>query len=169
LMEILTASISDYLCAQVDAGADAVQIFDSWVGCLSPSDYERYVFPYVKKVISALPSGIPVILFGVGTGSLLELMGKTGAGVIGLDWRVDILKGWDRAGSSVAVQGNLDPVSMFSTPSHIVEGARKILDRVGGRPGHIFNLGHGVLPQTPVDNVLRLIDEVHDYSIRKDI
>ncbi len=168
LMEILTASISDYLCAQVDAGADAVQIFDSWVGCLSPSDYERYVFPYVKKVISALPSGIPVILFGVGTGSLLELMGKTGAGVIGLDWRVDILKGWDRAGSSVAVQGNLDPVSMFSTPSHIVEGARKILDRVGGRPGHIFNLGHGVLPQTPVDNVLRLIDEVHDYSIRKD-
>ena len=166
LMEILTASISDYLCAQVDAGADAVQIFDSWVGCLSPADYERFVFRHVKKLISALPSDVPVILFGTGTGSLLELMGQTGAGVIGLDWRVDILDGWRRAGSSLAVQGNLDPVSMLSTPSHVVAEARKILDRVGGRPGHIFNLGHGVLPQTPVDNVLRLIDEVHEYSAR---
>ncbi len=168
LMEILTGSISDYLCAQVDAGADAVQIFDSWVGCLSPADYERFVFPHVKKLISALPPEVPVILFGTGTGSLLELMGKTGAGVIGLDWRVDILDGWQKAGSSLAVQGNLDPVSMLSTPSHVVEEARKILDRVGGRPGHIFNLGHGVLPQTPVDNVLRLIDEVHEYSARRD-
>ena len=166
LMEILTASISDYLCAQVDAGADAVQIFDSWVGCLSPADYERFVFPHVKKLISALPSEVPVILFGTGTGSLLELMGQTGAGVIGLDWRVDIIDGWRRAGSSLAVQGNLDPVSMLSTPAHVVGEARKILDRVGGRPGHIFNLGHGVLPQTPVDNVLRLIDEVHEYSAR---
>ena len=164
LMEILTSSISDYLCAQVEAGADAVQIFDSWVGCLSPADYEKFVFPHVKKLISTLPSDVPVILFGTGTGSLLELMGKTGAGVIGLDWRVDILDGWRRAGSSLAVQGNLDPVSVLSTPSHVVGEARKILDRVGGRPGHIFNLGHGVLPQTPVDNVLRLIDEVHEYS-----
>ncbi len=164
LMEVLTASISDYLCAQIDAGADAVQIFDSWVGCLSPADYERFVFPHVKKLISALPPDVPVILFGTATGSLLELMGKTGAGVIGLDWRVDILDGWRRAGSSLAVQGNLDPVSMLSTPSHVVAEARKILDRVGGMPGHIFNLGHGVLPQTPVDNVLRLIDEVHEYS-----
>ena len=164
LMEVLTASISDYLCAQVEAGADAVQIFDSWVGCLSPADYEKFIFPHVKKLISTLPSGVPVILFGTATGSLLELMGRTGAGVIGLDWRVDILDGWRRAGSSLAVQGNLDPVSMLSTPSHVVEEARKILDRVGGKPGHIFNLGHGVLPQTPVDNVLRLIDEVHQYS-----
>lgn len=164
LMEVLTSSISDYLCAQVEAGADAVQIFDSWVGCLSPADYEKFVFPHVKKLVSTLPSDVPVILFGTGTGSLLELMGKTGAGVIGLDWRVDILDGWRRAGSSLAVQGNLDPVSVLSTPSHVVGEARKILDRVGGRPGHIFNLGHGVLPQTPVDNVLRLIDEVHEYS-----
>ena len=169
LMEILTESISDYLCAQVAAGADAVQIFDSWVGCLSPADYERFVFPHVSRLISALPPDVPVILFGTGTGSLLELMGKTGAGVIGLDWRVDILDGWRTAGSSLAVQGNLDPVSMLSTPSHVVGEARKILDRVGGRPGHIFNLGHGVLPQTPVDNVLRLIDEVHEYSARRDI
>ena len=169
LMEILTESISDYLCAQVDAGADAVQIFDSWVGCLSPADYERFVFPHLKKLISALPPEVPVILFGTGTGSLLELMGKTGAGVIGLDWRVDILDGWQRAGSSLAVQGNLDPVSMLSTPSHVVGEARKILDRVGGRPGHIFNLGHGVLPQTPVDNVLRLIDEVHEYSALREV
>lgn len=166
LMEVLTASISDYLCAQVAAGADAVQIFDSWVGCLSPADYERFVFPHVRKLISSLPPDVPVILFGTGTSSLLELMGQTGAGVIGLDWRVDILDGWRRAGSSLAVQGNLDPVSMLSTPSHVVGEARKILDRVGGRPGHIFNLGHGVLPQTPVDNVLRLIDEVHEYSAR---
>jgi uroporphyrinogen decarboxylase len=169
LMEVLTASISDYLCAQIDAGADAVQIFDSWVGCLSPADYERFVFPHVKKLISALPPDVPVILFGTATGSLLELMGKTGAGVIGLDWRVDILDGWRRAGSSLAVQGNLDPVSMLSTPSHVVGEARKILDRVGGMPGHIFNLGHGVLPQTPVDNVLRLIDEVHEYSARGEV
>ena len=112
--------------------ADAVQIFDSWVGCLSPADYERFVFPHVKKLISAIPSDVPVILFGTGTSSLLELMGKTGAGVIGLDWRIDILDGWRRAGSSLAVQGNLDPVSMLSTPSHVVEEARKILDRVGG-------------------------------------
>ena len=167
LMEILTESISGYLCAQVRAGADVVQIFDSWVGCLSPADYERFVFPHVKKLISALPPEVPVILFGTATGSLLELMGETGAGVIGLDWRVDILDGWQRVGSSLAVQGNLDPVSMLSTPSHVVEQAKGILDRVGGRPGHIFNLGHGVLPQTPVDNVLRLIDEVHEYSAQR--
>ncbi len=169
LMETLTESISDYLCAQVSAGADAVQIFDSWVGCLSPADYERFAFPHVKKLISAIPQEVPVILFGTATGSLLELMGDTGAGVIGLDWRVDILDGWQRAGSSLAIQGNLDPVSMLSTPSHVVREARGILDRVGGRPGHIFNLGHGVLPQTPVDNVLRLVDEVHEYSVRKEI
>ncbi len=169
LMEILTDSISDYLCAQIDAGADAVQIFDSWAGCLSPADYQRFVFPHVKKLISALPPEVPVILFGTGTSSLLGLMGDTGAGVIGLDWRVDILDGWQMAGSSLAVQGNLDPVSMLSTPSHVVREARKILDRVGGRPGHIFNLGHGVLPQTPVDNVLRLIDEVHEYSAQMQV
>ena len=166
LMDILTESTSSYLCAQAEAGADALQIFDSWVGCLSPADYEKFVFPHVKKLVSTLPADIPVILFGTATSSLLELMGKTGAGVIGLDWRVDILDGWRRAGESVAVQGNIDPVSMLSTPSHVVGEARKILDRVGERPGHIFNLGHGVLPQTPVDNVLRLIDEVHRYSAR---
>ena len=169
LMEILTSSISDYLCAQIRAGADAVQIFDSWAGCLSPADYERFVFPHVKKLIQAIPSGVPVILFGTATASLLELMGKTGAGVIGLDWRVDILDGWHRAGDSLAIQGNLDPVSLLSTPSHVVREARGILDRVGDRPGHIFNLGHGVLPQTPVDNVLRLIDEVHEYSQRREV
>ena len=164
LMEIFSGSISRHLRSQVEAGADAVQIFDSWAGCLCPADYERFVFPHVKKIVSSLPSGVPVILFGTATSSLLELMGATGAGVMGIDWRTDILDGWRRAGEGLAVQGNLDPVSMLAGSSHVVARTREILDSVGKRPGHIFNLGHGVLPQTPVDNVLRLVDEVHEYS-----
>ncbi len=166
-MEILTDSISECLRIQVDAGADAVQIFDSWAGCLSPADYEEFVFPHMKKLISKLPAEVPVILFGTGTSSLLEFMGNTGAGVIALDWRVDILDAWRRVGTSLAVQGNLDPVSLLALPSHAVGETRKILDKVGERPGHIFNLGHGILPGTPVDNVLRVVDEVHRYSVRK--
>ena len=164
LMEILSGSVSRHLRAQVEAGADAVQIFDSWAGCLCPADYERFVFPHVRKIVSSLPSGVPVILFGTATSSLLELMGATGAGVMGLDWRTDILDGWRRAGEGLAVQGNLDPVSLLAGSSHMVARTREILDRVAGRAGHVFNLGHGVLPQTPVDNVLRLVDEVHEYS-----
>lgn len=164
LMEILTDCLSRHLRDQVEAGADAVQVFDSWVGCLSPEDYERFVFPHVKKLVSSLPPGVPVILFGTAASSLLGFAGRTGAGVIGLDWRVDIVDGWKLAGDGLAVQGNLDPVSMLAGSARVVAGARSILDRVGGRPGHIFNLGHGVLPQTPVDNVLRLVDEVHEYS-----
>ncbi len=165
-MEILTDAISGCLRIQVEAGADAVQIFDSWVGCLSPADYERFVLPHIKKLISRLPAEVPVILFGTGTSSLLEFMGRTGASVIALDWRVDILEGWRRAGTSLAVQGNLDPVSLLAIPSHAVSETRKILDKVDKKPGHIFNLGHGVLPGTPVDNVLRVVDEVHQYSMR---
>lgn len=164
LMAVLSGSISLHLRAQVEAGADAVQIFDSWAGCLCPADYERFVFPHVKKIVSSLPPGVPVILFGTATSSLLELMGRTGAGVVGLDWRTDILDGWRRAGEGLAVQGNLDPVSLLAGSSHVVARTREILDSVGKRPGHIFNLGHGVLPRTPVDNVLRLVDEVHEYS-----
>ncbi|MGH7885612.1 MAG: uroporphyrinogen decarboxylase [Thermodesulfobacteriota bacterium] len=164
VMETLSQATGKYLNAQIDAGADAVQIFDSWVGCLSPDDYERYVLPYMKKLISGLRKDLPIIIFGTGTYSLLQLFNETGANVIGMDWRVDILEGWEKVGFNKAVQGNLDPVTLFSTPNYVANEARKIIDKVGRRPGHIFNLGHGVLPSTPVDNVLRLIDEVHEYS-----
>ncbi len=164
LMEIFSDAVSRHLRSQVEAGADAVQIFDSWAGCLCPADYERFVFPHVKKIVSSLPPGVPVILFATAASSLLELMGRTGAGVMGVDWRTDIPAAWRLAGEGLAVQGNLDPVSLLAGSSHVVARTREILDGVGGRPGHVFNLGHGVLPQTPVDNVLRLVDEVHEYS-----
>lgn len=164
LMEILSDSTCKYLNAQINAGADAVQIFDSWVGCLSPEDYEHYVLPYMKSLIAGINNDLPIIIFGTGTYSLLQLFNETGANVVGMDWRVDILEGWKKIGFDRAIQGNLDPVKLFATPNYVAGEAKKIIDCVGQRPGHVFNLGHGVLPQTPVDNVLRLIDEVHEYS-----
>lgn len=163
-MRILSDSTRDYLNAQIDAGADAVQIFDSWVGCLSPADYEEYVLPHMQYLIGGIKEKLPIIIFGTGTYSLLQLFNRTGANVIGMDWRTDITEGWKKIGFDRAVQGNLDPVKLFSTPGYVAGEARKIIDSVGQRPGHVFNLGHGVLPHTPVDNVLRLIDEVHEYS-----
>ncbi len=164
VMEILTDSTSKYLNAQIKAGADAIQIFDSWAGCLSPDDYSKYVLPYMKKLVNNIEHDLPIIIFGTGTNSLLELFSTTGANVVGLDWRVDIVDGWEKVGFDKAIQGNLDPATLFSTPKYVADEAKKIIDKVGNRPGHIFNLGHGVLPNTPVDNVLRLVDEVHEYS-----
>ena len=166
VMEILTEATSKYLNAQINAGADAIQIFDSWAGCLSPDDYKKYVLPHVKKLIEDIETDLPIIIFGTGTNSLLELFAETGANVVGLDWRVDILDGWKKVGFDKAIQGNLDPVALFSTPKYVAEESKGIVDKVGNRLGHIFNLGHGVLPNTPVDNVLRLIDEVHEYSTK---
>ncbi|MBV9210890.1 MAG: uroporphyrinogen decarboxylase [Acidobacteria bacterium] len=165
MMELISRALSKYLNAQIEAGAQAVQLFDSWVGCLSPDDYREYVLPHTRTVIQNVTQGTPVIHFGTGTAALLELMKEAGGDVIGFDWRVDLGEAWQRVGD-VAVMGNLDPVQLFTNPTFIRQQAKKILDRANGRDGHIFNLGHGILPETPVDNVLALIDSVHELSRR---
>ncbi len=167
LMEKLTAATAGHLNAQIKAGADAVQLFDSWVGCLSPDDYKDFVLPHMKKLVGSITKDVPVIHFGTGTGALLELMKESGSPVIGFDWRVDLGETWKRIGYDVAVQGNLDPVVLFAPQAEIRKRAKIILDKAEGRPGHIFNLGHGILPRTPVDNVLALVDAVHEYSSGK--
>jgi uroporphyrinogen decarboxylase len=166
LMERLVRVVSGYLNAQIRAGADAVQLFDSWVGCLSPEDYRLHVLPHVRTLIAGLEPGTPVIHFGTDTAGLLEAMRSAGGDVIGLDWRVDLDAAWARLGHDVAVQGNLDPTSLLAPPAVIRARVATILGQAGGRPGHIFNLGHGVLPQTPVDHVRVLIDAVHEMSAR---
>lgn len=163
LMTRLATVTIEYLRMQIDNGAAAVQLFDSWVGCLSPADYERYALPYVRRIVDAIRPSAPIVYFGTMTSGLLPQMRATGADVIGLDWRVDIKDAWDTLGSDVAVQGNLDPVRLLGDMQGVRDAAREILARVGPRPGHIFNLGHGVLPTTPVDNVLALIEAVHEY------
>jgi uroporphyrinogen decarboxylase len=166
LMERLSHAVASYLNAQIAAGAQAVQLFDSWVGCLSPEDYRERVLPHARRTIAALSPGAPVIHFGTGTATLLELMREAGGDVIGLDWRVDLGDAWHRLGNTVGVQGNLDPSVLFAAPSEIRRRAAMILDRAAGRPGHIFNLGHGVLVDTPVDHVRALVDLVHELSAR---
>ncbi len=170
LMMKLTNATASYLNHQIKAGADAVQIFDSWVGCLSPDDFSEYVLPHMKKLVSMIEGDVPVILFGTDTATLLGQMTDTGCDVIGVDWRVDIEEAWQGIGYETAIQGNLDPLCLLSTQSYVKNEAKKILDKTAGIPGHIFNLGHGVLPPTPVDNVLALVDMVHEYSqnIKKD-
>jgi len=166
LMRMLAQVTADYLNMQIDSGADLVQLFDSWVGCLSPDDYRRYVLPYSGEVIRGLAPGVPVIHFGTDTGGLLELMAEAGGDVIGLDWRINLDQAWARLGDGVGVQGNLDPVALFADIAEIRRRARVILDQAGNRPGHIFNLGHGILPETPVDHVIALVDAVHEMSRR---
>ena len=166
LMEKLTRALVKHLNAQIAAGVEAVQIFDSWVGCMSPDDYRRYVLPYTRALIDGITPGVPVIHFGTGTSGLLKLMREAGGDVIGLDWRVDLDEGWKRVGYSVGVQGNLDPVALFAPPAEIRKRVAEILDRAGGRPGHIFNLGHGILPETPVEHVIAMVDAVHELSAR---
>lgn len=164
LMAKLTDATASYLNKQIESGADAVQLFDSWVGCLSPDDYREYVQPHMKKLVNAVAKSVPVIYFGTGTSTLLELMKECGSSVIGFDWRVDLASAWERVGYDVAVQGNLDPVVLFAGHSEIKKRAWDILHKASGRPGHIFNLGHGILPRTPVDCVLALVDAVHEFS-----
>ncbi len=167
LMEHLGEATVDYVRAQVAAGAQAVQLFDSWIGCLGPDDYREYVLPHMRTVLAAIAAaGVPVIHFGTGTSALLELMRDAGGDVIGLDWRVDLAQAWGRLGPGVAVQGNLDPVALFAPPEEIRRRAARILAHAAGRPGHIFNLGHGVLPETPVEHVAALVDAVHELSAR---
>ncbi len=165
LMNKIADSLIGYLNAQIKAGAQAVQLFDSWVGCLSPEDYRRYVLPYSRQVIAGIRPGTPVIHFGTETAMLLELMKEAGSSVIGIDWRVELDSAWKRLGD-VAIQGNLDPAVLFSEVPEIRRQAKRILDQAADRPGHIFNLGHGVLPNTPVGHVKALVDAVHELSVR---
>jgi uroporphyrinogen decarboxylase len=165
LMEKLSASLVDYLLAQVEAGAQAVQLFDSWVGALSPQDYTRYVLPYSRRVLSEVAAaGAPVIHFGTGTAAFLKELKEAGGTVIGLDWRVPLDQGWQILGEETAVQGNLDPVSLFAPLPVLRQHVQDVLRRAGGRPGHIFNLGHGILQHTPVENVKAVVEMVHEWQ-----
>ena len=166
LMERLVRATVGYLNAQIAAGAQVIQLFDSWVGCLSAEDYRQYVQPHSRALIAGITPGVPVIHFGADSGHLLRDMRAAGGDVIGLDWRTGLADGWAIIGHDKAVQGNLDPVTLFATPSVIEQRARAILDQAAGRPGHIFNLGHGILPETPVDHVMALVDAVHECELR---
>jgi uroporphyrinogen decarboxylase len=156
-----------HLRAQVEAGAQAVQVFDSWVGALDPDDYERFVLPAAQKLFAGLSDlEVPSIHFGVGTGELLKLMGQAGGDVMGVDWRVPLDEAWDRIGHDRAIQGNLDPAACLASWEALQPKALGVLRRAAGRDGHVFNLGHGVLPQTPVENLERLVDLVHRATER---
>ena len=168
LLRKLVAVTSAYAVEQVCAGADAIQIFDSWVGCLSVEDYRKYVLPRTTELVQALrKTGVPIIYFGTETTALLPAMKQTGAEVIGLDWRVPLDEGWGRLGFQGAVQGNLDPVLLFADWQELKARAVDILRRANGHPGHIFNLGHGILPETPVENVKALVQFVQEHSVRE--
>jgi uroporphyrinogen decarboxylase len=166
LMSLIARALVKYLNAQIDAGAQAVQLFDSWVGCLGPDDYREFVLPHSRTVIEGVKRGVPVIHFGTGTGALLELMRAAGGDVIGLDWRVRLDEAWQRVGHDVAVMGNLDPVALFASQDALRLHAKRILEQARGRPGHVFNLGHGILPETPVENVIALVEMVHEMGHR---
>ena len=166
LLTRLADITAEYLNGQIGAGVQAVQLFDSWVGTLSPSDYREHVLPYSQRAIRGLVPGVPVIHFGTGTATLLPSMKEAGGDVIGLDWRVEIGPTWERLGHDVAVQGNLDPAILLSSTGEIRRAVAEILDAVAGRPGHVFNLGHGVHKETPVDHVIALVDIVHELSSR---
>jgi uroporphyrinogen decarboxylase len=166
LMERLATVVAKYLNAQIAAGAQAVQLFDSWAGCLSPGDYQRYVLPYTRAAIAALTPGTPVIHFSTGTAGMLKLVREAGGGVIGVDWRIHIDEAWAAIGYDVGIQGNLDPAALLAKPKEIRSRVEEILNRAGGRPGHIFNLGHGVFPETPVENAVAMVQAVHELSAR---
>ncbi|HXJ31573.1 MAG TPA: uroporphyrinogen decarboxylase [Gemmatimonadales bacterium] len=167
LLRRLVTVLGDYCAAQVEAGAQALQLFDSWAGALSPDDYTCYVLPYSRQLFDRLRTlEVPLIHFGVETGSLLELMRDAGGDVIGVDWRVPLDEARERIGPGHAVQGNLDPVALFAPLPELKAKVRDVLRRAGDGTGHIFNLGHGVLPETPVDQVRAVVDLVHELSAR---
>jgi uroporphyrinogen decarboxylase len=166
LLEKLAAVLEEYAAQQVEAGADVIQIFDSWAGALSPTDYRDFVLPITTRLVRRVQAlGVPVIYFGVDTATLLPAMRETGADVIGLDWRVPLDQGWATLGHAVAVQGNLDPITLFANEDLLRRRVRQILEQAGGRPGHIFNLGHGIVPGTPVENVQRVVQYVREFSL----
>jgi len=163
LMDKITEIIKRYLAAQVKAGVQAVQIFDSWVGCLGPDEYKEFVLPYTKRVIDSV-TDVPVINFSTNTSSYLDTIRSAGGDVISVDWRIPLDKAWNIIGHDVAIQGNIDPVILFSSIPEIRKRVKEIIERAGGRPGHIFNLGHGIIVETPVDHVRALIDCVHEFT-----
>ena len=168
LMSKLAEVVRRYLHEQIDAGADAVQLFDSWVGQLGPADYAEYVQPHVRHILADVEKrGVPVIHFGVGTQSLLPLMKEAGGTVLGLDWRTPIAETWAKIGYDRGVQGNMDSTVLFAPRKIAEKHAQRVLDDAGGRPGHIFNLGHGILPETPVETVQAVVDYVHEASAKK--
>ena len=167
LMDKFARVITGYLRRQIKAGAQAIQLFDSWVGCLSVGDYVEYVMPHVQLIFEGLKrEGVPMIHFGTGTSAMLPQMREAGGDVIGIDWRIHLDEAWATVGHVVAVQGNLDPLTLFAPLHEIERRVEDILRRAGGRPGHIFNLGHGILPTTPIEHVAATIDMVHKLSQR---
>ncbi|MEC9092607.1 MAG: uroporphyrinogen decarboxylase, partial [Planctomycetota bacterium] len=166
LMLRFVRSITQYVNAQIASGAQVIQLFDSWVGCLGPNDYRRYVLPYMQAIIRGITPGIPVINFGTGNPQLMSLYAEGGSQVIGADWRISLGQAWDAIGHDKTIQGNLDPLTLLADRDTIKLRAQEVLDEAAGRPGHIFNLGHGIVPQTPVDNAIALVDFVHELSSR---
>lgn len=166
LMERLVRGVTKYLNAQVAAGVQAVQVFDSWVGCLSPADYRQYVLPHTKRLIEGVARGVPVINFATGNPALLPLLAEAGGDIIGIDWRTQLDDAWNAVGPDRGVMGNLDPLTLLADPDEIRRKAGEVLAQADGRPGHVFNLGHGVIPQTPVDNAIALVEAVRELSAR---
>ena len=164
LMQRLSRAVTLYLNAQIAAGAQCVQLFDSWAGCLSPDDYRCHVLPHVQQVVSGIVPGIPVINFLTGNPALLPCQAEGGSAVVGVDWRIRLDTAWQAVGYDKAVQGNLDPTALLADIDHVRARRGEVLQQAAGRPGHIFNLGHGVLPQTPVDHVIALVDTVHEMG-----
>lgn len=166
LCALLADIMADYLLAQVEAGVDAVQVFDSWVGALNARDYREFILPHTRRIFSALDAApVPKIHFGVGTGAIFAEIREAGGDVIGADWRMPLDEAWDRIGHDRAIQGNLDPTLLLGPLDRLLAGADDVLDRAAGRPGHIFNLGHGILPQTPLEHVQELARHVHRRTV----
>ena len=166
LCEFLSRMVADYLTAQIDAGVDAVQVFDSWVGALGPADYREFAMPHTRHIFEAIGRRVPAIHFGTGTAAILRELREAGGDVIGVDWRIPIDVAWERLGLDRAVQGNLDPTLLLGPTHRMFSRTDEILAGVAGRPGHIFNLGHGILPSTPVEHVQMLAQYVHSASRR---
>ncbi len=165
LMEKICSVLEPYLLSQVEAGAAAIQLFDSWVGCLGEDDYRRFALPYSRGLIQAVEArGVPVIHFATGAAGLLRAMQEAGASVLGVDWRIPLGRAWQEVGFAPAIQGNLDPAALFAPSSELRERVDAVLRQAAGRPGHIFNLGHGILPGTPVESVRAVVEWVHEST-----
>ena len=166
LCEKLSRVVADFLVAQIDAGVNVVQVFDSWVGALDATDYREFAYPHTRAIFDAIGKRVPTIHFGTGTSTILEELRDAGGDVIGVDWRIPIDDAWERIGPEHAVQGNLDPTLLLGPPARMMQQTDAVLRRAGGRAGHIFNLGHGILPSTPLEHVQMLAHYVHTASRR---
>jgi len=167
LMDMISDTVISYLSAQIEAGAQVVQLFDSWVGCLGPLDYAEYVYPYNRKIFDALETyDVPKIHFANQASTLLDQVVAAGGDIIGLDWRQDLKKAWDLIGPDHGVQGNFEPIALFAPIPEIRKRVKRIIEQAENRNGHIFNLGHGILPTTPIDHAKAMIDAVHEFSAR---